>query len=51
MSFDPNISFQSTEKIKLLQEEKLQELLAYLHLHSPFYKELFAKHTIDIDQI
>ena len=34
-----------------LQEQKLQELLQYLSRHSPFYKELFAKHKINITDI
>jgi len=31
-----------------MQEKKLQELLEYLSKYSPFYKELFNKHDIDI---
>src|SRR5579871_3737348 len=46
-----NISFHSPEKIKLLQEEKLQQLLSYLNAHSPFYKELFAEHNIETHKI
>jgi phenylacetate-CoA ligase len=34
-----------------MQEEKLQELLEYLSNKSPFYKELFNKHGIDIAAI
>ena len=34
-----------------MQEEKLQELLQYVSQHSPFYKELFAKHGIDVSAI
>jgi len=34
-----------------MQEQKLQELLLHINLHSPFYKELFAKHDIDIGAI
>lgn len=34
-----------------LQEQKLQELLRYLSANSPFYKQLFAKHQIDIATI
>jgi phenylacetate-CoA ligase len=34
-----------------MQEQKLQELLVYLSSHSPFYKELFAKHRVDIAAI
>ncbi len=41
----------STDRISELQEQKLQELLSYLHKNSPFYKELFANHHIDISSI
>lgn len=34
-----------------MQEQKLQQLLQYVSQHSPFYKELFAKHQIDISHI
>jgi phenylacetate-CoA ligase len=34
-----------------MQEEKLQELLQYVSQHSPFYKELFATHQVDISAI
>jgi len=34
-----------------MQEQKLQELLAYLNAHSPFYKELFDANNINIDTI
>jgi len=34
-----------------MQEQKLQELLVYLSSHSPFYKELFEKHKINIGDI
>jgi len=34
-----------------MQEQKLRDLLAYLNLHSPFYRELFARHTIDIGSV
>src|ERR1700744_2601902 len=43
--------FQTTDKIKAMQEQKFQDLLLHLSLHSPFYKELFAKHPIDIKSI
>ena len=36
---------------RTLQEQKLKELLLYLSLHSPFYKELFAKNDIDISAV
>jgi phenylacetate-CoA ligase len=34
-----------------LQEQKLQQLLAYLNERSPFYREMFAKHQVDIKSI
>ena len=34
-----------------MQEEKLQELMQYVSHHSPFYKELFAKHQVDVSAI
>jgi phenylacetate-CoA ligase len=34
-----------------MQEQKLQELLAYLNIHSPFYRELFDANNINIDDI
>lgn len=45
------VSFPTTGTIKTMQEQKLQKLLLHLSLHSPFYKELFAKHHIAIDAI
>src|SRR5580698_7443771 len=41
-------SFQPTDELKALQERKLRELLEYVARHSPFYRELFAIHHIDI---
>ena len=40
-----------SHEITHLQQQKLQELLAYVSQNSPFYKELFAKHNIDIKNI
>ena len=42
---------QETDKITIMQEQKLQELLQYVSQHSPFYKELFAKHRIAVSDI
>jgi phenylacetate-CoA ligase len=44
-------TFISQEQIVIMQEQKLQELLAYLNAHSPFYKELFDANNINIDTI
>jgi phenylacetate-CoA ligase len=50
MAFLNEQEYQHTEVIAL-QEQKLQQLLAYLAQYSPFYKELFAEHNIDIKTI
>jgi len=39
------------KQIKMLQEEKLQQTLAYLQQHSPFYQQLFDEHSINIASI
>jgi phenylacetate-CoA ligase len=41
-------TYPQAHEITLMQEQKLQELLSYLNQNSPFYKELFAKHQINI---
>lgn len=43
MNYSPEAAFQSKEEIIAMQETKLQETIAYLNEHSPFYKEFFAK--------
>ena len=47
----PKIETASTEEIKIFQEQKLLELLAYVNEKSPFYKELFTTNNIDISTI
>jgi phenylacetate-CoA ligase len=42
---------QQAEEANQIQEQKLRELLVYLSQHSPFYKDLFAKNGIDINEI
>jgi phenylacetate-CoA ligase len=37
------VAFLSKEEIIAMQEIKLQETIAYLNQHSPFYKEFFSK--------
>jgi phenylacetate-CoA ligase len=34
-----------------MQEQKLQELLQYVAQHSPFYKELFDKHGVNVANV
>jgi phenylacetate-CoA ligase len=41
----------AADKVKTEQEQKLQQLLVHLNQNSPFYKELFAQHQIDISKI
>ena len=43
--------FPQADAIKTLQERKLRELLEYVALHSPFYRELFARKHIDARSI
>ena len=39
------------DELQIMQAQKLQALLVYLSNHSPFYRELFAKHKVDITTI
>ena len=48
---EPSLAFKTKDEINRLQEEKLQQLLQYLDAHSPYYKELFARHHIDYRSI
>jgi phenylacetate-CoA ligase len=48
---DREAAYQPANKIRQTQEEKLQQLLQYVKEHSPFYKNLFAKHNINIASI
>jgi phenylacetate-CoA ligase len=43
--------YEAVDKVKIIQEQKLRELLIYLSHHSPFYIELFEKNQIDINSI
>ena len=45
------LSFQSTNEIKQYQNTAFAQLLEYLQHNSPFYKELFNKHHIEIKNI
>lgn len=42
-----DIEFESTEKIKLYQEELLRQQMNYLSQHSPYYQRVFAARSID----
>src|SRR5476649_1414777 len=43
--------YQSADEIKIMQEQKLKELLAYLAANAPFYRQLFADKKVDIHTI
>lgn len=51
MEFHPSIEKADIQEIKLFQEEKLHELLAYLEMNSPFYQKLFKENNIHIADI
>ena len=50
MNFQETV-YPSSDTIQIMQQQKLQRLLVYLNKHSPFYRDLFAKHQIDINTI
>ena len=47
----PEIERQDPKKIQQFQEEKLQELLQYLSIHSPYYQRIFKEYHINIKEI
>lgn len=51
MERNPDIQFLPAEQIKLFQEQRLRDMLAYLQAHSTFYRRMFADHSIDISRI
>ncbi|HRP56560.1 AMP-binding protein [Agriterribacter sp.] len=51
MSYSPRTAFQPAAVIQSIQDQKLQELLQYLQNKSPFYKEIFARHAVDVSAI
>lgn len=47
----PDIELQPKNRIKQFQEMELQHLLGYLRQFSPFYKEWFDKHGVEVSSI
>lgn len=47
----PDIELQSSAAIAQFQAKELQHLLGYLRQFSPFYKEWFAQHNVNTDNI
>ncbi len=50
-NFFPDIEKETPLKIAAFQEMRLRSALEYLAAHSPFYREMFLKHSIDIQEI
>ncbi len=48
---EKDIEFQSSEDIKVFQENLLHKALHYLQEHSAYYQRMFSKYEIDIDKI
>ena len=46
-----NFQYLSQPEITVYQEKKMAEMLAYVNVRSPFYRELFAKEKIDVSKI
>jgi phenylacetate-CoA ligase len=49
--FSQNNTFNSASEIKTFQDVQLQKQLVYLKNNSPFYRQLFEKHAIEIEKI
>ena len=49
--FFPEIEQTSLKNIQRYQNSRLRETLEYLSVNSPFYKDIFQKHRIDIRKI
>lgn len=47
-TLEPEIEYLPADEIRRFQEERLRDALAYLQAHSPFYRDMFAQHGIDI---
>lgn len=49
--YSPETAFYSRAAIKILQEKKLHDLLAYVNKYSPFYRKLFSSLEINTEEI
>ena len=47
----PSIATKPAQEIEAFQYQKLKETLQYVSENSPFYRALFAKNNIEIDEI
>lgn len=46
-----DIEYKSISEIEAFQNERLQEAIAYLHTHSPFYQRMFKEYGINTSDI
>lgn len=51
MNYSEETAFLEKDKTTAIQEQKLQGLLQYVAANSPFYREMFMEHGIDISSI
>lgn len=51
MTISTSIAFEKETAIKQFQEERLQELLQYLHTHSRFYQKWFYAQGVRVEEI
>ena len=47
----PQTIYPSRDAIKAMQDQKLRELISYLHQYSPFYRDLFLREKINLADI
>ena len=48
---DKNLPCKSQSEIKKYQSERLIDQLTFVSQHSPFYKEYFAQHNVDVSKL
>ena len=51
MMYLPQAAYLPANEIQAIQQNKLQQLVQYVAAHSPYYKELFATHNINVANI
>lgn len=51
MTRDPKIQFADRDSIRLFQDERLRNEVAYVSAHSPFYMRMFREYAIDPSRI
>jgi phenylacetate-CoA ligase len=49
--YSPGAAYQSKESTRLMQEQKLQDILQYVNRHSAFYQKRFKEYNIDVSSV